>query len=178
MLEPAFQQTFESSQHQHHQQMLHQQHQHPSGLHQQHHLLDTSFHSNLSGGSMIGGGSELGGEDYDTISNLNYHCPRTSSISSSTSSGAASAWLGYLDSPAAHLAATRIGYARCLQIFFFHSSNLLLNRNNMHKDKIKNVACFVLEIYKMFIRKIKMDHYTWYDLCFVFFLVVKTIFNN
>lgn len=149
----------------HHQQQLYHHH---LQQHQQH-LLDTSFHSfnsghagSIAGGSGGGGSSELGAADeYDTISHLNYHCPRTSSVSSSTSSGAATAWLGYLDSPAAHLAATRIGYAKSLQIFLFHSSNLLLNRNNLHKDKIKNVACFVLEIYKIFIRKIKMDHYTW-----------------
>lgn len=56
---------------------------------------------------------------------------------------------------------TRVGYTKCLQIFFYHSCNLLLNRNNLQKDKIKNVSCYLLEIYKLFIKKIKMDHNTW-----------------
>ena len=63
---------------------------------------------------------------------------------------------------------TRIGYIRSLQIFLFHSSNLLLNRTNLQRDKIKNVCCYTLEIYKMFIRKIKMDYYTWYSFNFSF----------
>ena len=57
--------------------------------------------------------------------------------------------------------ATRIGYVKCLQIFFFHSSNLLLNRSNLQRDKIKNICCHTLEIYKLFIRKLKMDSQTW-----------------
>ena len=56
---------------------------------------------------------------------------------------------------------TRIGNVKCLQIFFFHSSNLLLNRTNLQRDKIKNVCCYTLEIYKLFIRKLKMDSQTW-----------------
>lgn len=56
---------------------------------------------------------------------------------------------------------TRVGYMRCLQIFFFHSSNLLLNRTNLQRDKIKNICCYTLDIYKLFIRKIKMDNQTW-----------------
>lgn len=86
--------------------------------------------------------------------------PRTSSVSSTSSALSASsvaAAIANIDP----VLLTRIGYAKSLQIFFYHSSNLLLNRNNLHKDKIKNVSCYVLEIYKMFIRKIKMDHYTW-----------------
>jgi hypothetical protein len=56
---------------------------------------------------------------------------------------------------------TRIGYVRCLQIFFYHSSNLLLNRTNLQRDKIENICCYTLEIYKLFIRKLKMDSHTW-----------------
>ncbi len=73
---------------------------------------------------------------------------------------------------------TRIGYLRCLQIFFFHSSNLLLNRNNFHRDKIKNVCCYTLEIYKLFIRKIKMDHYTWTMLITILLKIAEFLFNS
>ncbi len=72
----------------------------------------------------------------------------------------------------------RIGYMRCLQIFFYHSSNLLLNRNNFQRDKIKNVCCYTLEIYKLFIRKIKMDNYTWTLLITILLKVSEFIFNS
>lgn len=56
----------------------------------------------------------------------------------------------------------RIGTIKCLQIFFYHSSNLLLNRINLQRsDKIKNICCYALDIYKTFIKKIQMDSYTW-----------------
>ena len=55
----------------------------------------------------------------------------------------------------------KIGYVRCLQIFYYHSSNLLFNKANFSKDKIRNVCCYLIDIYKVFIKKIKMDHYTW-----------------
>jgi len=72
----------------------------------------------------------------------------------------------------------RIGYMRCLQIFFYHSSNLLLNRNNFQRDKIKNVCCYTLEIYKLFIRKIKMDSYTWTLLITILLKVSEFLFNS
>lgn len=60
----------------------------------------------------------------------------------------------------------RIGNVKCLQIFFYHSSNLLLNRVNLQRsDKIKNICCYALDIYKAFIKKIQMDSYTWYVNC-------------
>ena len=74
--------------------------------------------------------------------------------------------------------ATRVGYMRCLQIFFFHSSNLLLNRNNFKSDKIKNICCYTLEIYKLFIRKIKMDPHTWTMLITILLKVSEFIFNS
>ncbi len=73
---------------------------------------------------------------------------------------------------------TRIGYMRCLQIFLFHSSNLLLNRNNFQRDKIKNICCHTLEIYKLFIRKIKMDCYTWTMLITILLKVADFLFNS
>lgn len=73
---------------------------------------------------------------------------------------------------------TRIGYMRCLQIFFFHSSNLLLNRNNFQRDKIKNICCYTLEIYKLFIRKIKMDSHTWTLLVTILLKVSEFLFNS
>lgn len=139
-------------------------------------VLDTSFQSNVDSTRELTDADSVDGLSSTTTSTsaahqllaAPAHCPRTSSVSSA-SSATVGTWLSLAnlpaDSPAAaaalQAAATRIGYARALQIFLFHSSNLLLNRHNLHKDKIKNVACYVLEIYKMFIRKIKMDHYTW-----------------
>ena len=73
---------------------------------------------------------------------------------------------------------TRVGYMRCLQIFFFHSSNLLLNRTNLQRDKIKNICCYTLDIYKMFIRKIKMDNQTWTLLISILLRVADFLFNS
>jgi hypothetical protein len=84
---------------------------------------------------------------------------RTSSVSSATSALSYNSANLSLQTPVNEM--TRVGYTKCLQVFFFHSSFLLLNRYNLQKDKIKNVSCYLLEIYKLFIRKIKMDHYTW-----------------
>lgn len=73
---------------------------------------------------------------------------------------------------------TRVGYMRCLQIFFLHSSNLLLNRTNLQRDKIKNICCYTLDIYKMFIRKIKMDNQTWTLLISILLRVADFLFNS
>lgn len=73
---------------------------------------------------------------------------------------------------------TRIGYMRCLQIFFYHSSNLLLNRNNFQRDKIKSICCYTLEIYKLFIRKIKMDSQTWTLLITILLKASEFIFTS
>ena len=73
---------------------------------------------------------------------------------------------------------TRIGYMRCLQIFFYHSSNLLLNRNNFQREKINKVCCYTLEIYKLFIQNIKMDNYTWTMLITILLKVAEFIFNS
>ena len=82
----------------------------------------------------------------------------SSSVYSSVSNGG-----GYLQLGHANFAEnlTRIGYVKCLQIFLFHSSNLLLNRSNLQREKIKNVCCYTLEIYMLFIRKPKMYSQTW-----------------
>lgn len=93
---------------------------------------------------------------------------RTSSISSSAS----------LVNDLFHQNQTRIGYMKCLQIFFFHSSNLLLNKTNLQRDKIKNICCYTLEIYKLFIRKIKMDYYTWTMLITILLRVAEFLFNS
>ena len=73
---------------------------------------------------------------------------------------------------------TRIGYMKCLQIFFFHSSNLLLNKNNLNRDKIKNICCFTLDIYKLFIRSIRMDYYTWTMLIKILLRIAETLFTS
>ena len=73
---------------------------------------------------------------------------------------------------------TRIGNVKCLQIFFFHSSNLLLNRTNLQRDKIKNICCYTLEIYKLFIRKLKMDSQTWTLLITILLKVADFLFNS
>jgi hypothetical protein len=78
-----------------------------------------------------------------------------------------------------YLEQTRIGYIRCLQIFFYHSSNLLLNRQNLRdRDRIKNVCCYTLEIYKLFIRKIKMDQTTWNLLITILLRITDFLFNS
>ena len=88
---------------------------------------------------------------------LNEKFQRATSLSSSIYSSISN----YTHQPSSAEQMTRIGNVKCLQIFFFHSSNLLLNRTNLQRDKIKNVCCYTLEIYKLFIRKIKMDPQTW-----------------
>ncbi len=122
-------------------------------------LLDDDK-SNLSLGGLSMNSSEF-------TMNSNDHFHRTSSVSSSVSVGVNN-----------HQHQTRIGYMKCLQIFFFHSSNLLLNKTNFQRDKIKNVCCFTLEIYKLFIRKIKMDYYTWTMLITILLKVAEFLFNS
>lgn len=104
-----------------------------------------------------------------TVSSNNEHFHRTSSISSSAS--------GVFDS-LVQQNQTRIGYMKCLQIFFFHSSNLLLNKTNLQRDKIKNICCFTLEIYQLFIRNIKMDYYTWTMLITILLRIADFLFNS
>jgi hypothetical protein len=93
-----------------------------------------------------------------TVSHLSEKFQRATSLSSSLYSSVSN-YTHQTTSSAEQM--TRIGSVKCLQIFFFHSSNLLLNRTNLQRDKIKNICCYTLEIYKLFIRKIKMDPQTW-----------------
>lgn len=111
--------------------------------------------------------SQISGDDdksvgYNSEYSSNDYFQRTPSVSSVSVTGVSISSFN----PAQEQ--TRIGYIRSLQIFLFHSSNLLLNRTNLQRDKIKNVCCYTLEIYKLFIRKIKMDYYTWYYFQFYF----------
>jgi hypothetical protein len=92
-----------------------------------------------------------------TVSHLSEKFQRATSLSSSLYSSVSN----YTHQTTSAEQMTRIGSVKCLQIFFFHSSNLLLNRTNLQRDKIKNICCYTLEIYKLFIRKIKMDPQTW-----------------
>lgn len=94
------------------------------------------------------------------------------------SSGSTNTSLFTKDSTPPDQQLTRIGYMRCLQIFFYHSSNLLLNRNNFQRDKIKNICCYTLEIYKLFIRKIKMDSQTWTLLITILLKASEFIFTS
>ncbi|CAF0829024.1 unnamed protein product [Brachionus calyciflorus] len=74
---------------------------------------------------------------------------------------------------------TRIGSVKCLQIFYYHSYNLLLNRANLQRpDKIKNICCYLLDIYKTFIKKIQMDSYTWTMLIKILLRVCNFLFNS
>jgi hypothetical protein len=92
----------------------------------------------------------------DSLNDYTYRTPSVSSMASSTlfNSGGAATSVAYNEQ-------TRIGYMRSLQIFFYQSCNLLLNRANLQREKIRNICCFTLDIYKLFIQKIKMDNYTW-----------------
>lgn len=76
---------------------------------------------------------------------------RTSSVSSSSSLHLSNMLLNK-----SNINQTKIGYIKCLQIFYYHSSNLLQNRLNLQRsDKIKNTCCYLLDIYKLFIKKFK-----------------------
>jgi hypothetical protein len=149
-----------------------QQHQHTNN-HHGNNLLDASFQSNDTTNEELSSNKLYANED--SLPN-----PRTSSVSSTSSAFNTSNYSTLSGSNASSIQDNliRIGYTKCLQIFLYHSSNLLLNRNNLHKDKIKNVSCYVLEIYKMFIRKIKMDHYTWYLKYLNNFFPMKNLINR
>jgi hypothetical protein len=82
------------------------------------------------------------------------------------------------DNTASYYCDIRIGHMKCLQIFFYHSSNLLLNRNNLTRDKIKNVCAFLLDIYKQFIKRITMDFETWTMVIMTLLKVADFLFNS
>lgn len=134
------------------------------------------FMQDSSAGSLLSDTSSVTQEDEHDTASLNQQ-NRTASVSSTTSSV-----FSYSQYPSSSFHSSvdqyRIGYVRCLQIFYYHSSHLLLNKANFSKDKIKNVCCHLLDIYKLFIKKIKMDHYTWSMIITILLRVSEFVFNS
>ena len=72
----------------------------------------------------------------------------------------------------------RIGSTRSLQIFFFHSCNLLLNKSNLQRERVRNICCYTLDIYKLFIQKVHMSADTWHLLISILLRVAEFLFTS
>jgi hypothetical protein len=115
-------------------------------------------------------------QQIDSNSNFHHHYDsfsssssfRTQSVSSTASHGSSAA-----------NDQLRIGQVRCLQIFLYHSSQLLLNKSNyVAREKCRNVCCYLLDIYKTIVKKLKMDSYTWTMIVTILLRVAEFVFKS
>ena len=55
----------------------------------------------------------------------------------------------------------KVGFIRCLQMFFVDSSIIFFNRINLQRDRIIDTCVCLLDTIKLFMKKIQMDQSTW-----------------